>query len=147
MSETQDKILGALMELINLQNQTNTTLWGTSPDIERELVKKWASAWKDARDIVAKALDEKEKELMHQAFSDFEDDFLTDGSAYAPSDTYEACWTVFKAAWPHGAKVAYEEAKKVYMELHPPRPTYEELATKLKIANQTIVDLRWQIKG
>lgn len=62
-----------------------------------------------------------------EAFSEFEDDYLTDGNGYAPASTYDACSAAFIAAWPDRA-AAYDAAKAEFKRLHGHDKTVGQIA-------------------
>lgn len=49
-------------------------------------------------------------EARHDAWSDFEDEYLTDGQGYAAADVYKRCREAFDAAWPEGRDRALKAA-------------------------------------
>ncbi|HCF4509458.1 TPA: hypothetical protein NIF35_003466 [Pseudomonas aeruginosa] len=70
-----------------------------------------------------------ENDKAADAFGDFEDQYLTDGSGHAPISTYEACREAFHKEWPN-REAAFAAAKAEYDRLHPTALTSAHVAGK-----------------
>jgi hypothetical protein len=70
----------------------------------------------------AAGVGEADDDAKREAWSDFEDEYLTDGKGYVLADTYKQCRAAFDAAWPGDARSAAYDA---FRAAHPTPATVD----------------------
>jgi hypothetical protein len=87
----------------------------------------------------------------HEAWVDFEGDFLTNGVGYAPAATYKACREAFDAAWADNASSsgriaeARRAAKSAFDKAHPAQPASQQGAIGEIVARPYGYGVEWLV--